>query len=106
MDTCKWYSGAGDDLIAATPEEYSLGQNYPNPFNPVTTISFGLPEDAHVNLAVYNIKGQVVATLIDGMREASLHEVTFDASNLSSGIYFCRLEAGDFSTVRKMVLMN
>ncbi len=99
-------AGEGEDLLAAAPEEYSLGQNYPNPFNPLTTISFGLLEDVHVNLSVYNINGQVVATLVDGVRDASIHEVSFDASQLSSGIYFYRIEAGDFSAVRKMVLMK
>ncbi|MCX6639141.1 MAG: C25 family cysteine peptidase [bacterium] len=91
---------------AAIPEAYSLGQNYPNPFNPLTSISFSLPQAAHVNLTVFDIMGREVATLVNGMREAGTHEVTFDASHLASGIYLYKLEAGDYSATNKMVLMK
>jgi len=88
------------------PEVYSLGQNYPNPFNPLTTISFGLPEAAHVRIAVYDLLGRQVALLVNGYREAGMHEVSFDAADLSSGLYVYRIEAGDFTAVKKMILMK
>lgn len=91
---------------AVVPDVYSLDQNYPNPFNPLTTISFGLPEDAFVRLAVYDLLGRQVALLVNGQRKAGLHEASFNAANLASGLYVYRIEAGDFSAVRKMVLMK
>jgi len=96
----------GGSDIAAIPEEYTVSQNYPNPFNPMTSISFSLPEAVQVKLTVFNIQGRVVAELVNGMREAGVHEAIFDASSLASGLYFYRIEAGDFSSVRKMVLMK
>jgi hypothetical protein len=95
------------------PETYSLAQNYPNPFNPTTTIEFNLPEDAIVTLKVYNTLGQEVATLLD-REEVSAGEdyATFDASSLSSGVYFYRLIAQEVETgvttqmIKKMVLMK
>ena len=93
-------------LDNAIPEVYSLGQNYPNPFNPLTTISFGLPEAAHVRVAVYDLLGRQVALLVNGHREAGMHDVTFDAANLASGLYIYRIEAGDFTAVKKMILMK
>jgi len=91
---------------APIPEAYSLGQNYPNPFNPATTISFALPEASHVKLTVFDLQGRVVSELVNGMRDAGVHEVTWDAGDLSSGLYFYRINAGDFSSVRKMVLVK
>ncbi|GEM_PF-3361801 len=85
---------------------YKLAQNYPNPFNPGTKISFTLPERAAVKLSVYNVLGQEVATLVDGVRNAGVHDVGFSATNFPSGIYFYTLKAGQFSETRKMVLMK
>ena len=85
---------------------FGLEQNYPNPFNPTTTLSFSLPAASYMTLTVYDVNGREVALLTDGFRAAGLHEVTFDASNLSSGIYIYRLSAGDFSAIGKMVLMK
>lgn len=90
----------------ASPLQYSLGNNYPNPFNPATTLSFTLPQAGQVNLAVYDISGRWIATIVDGYRQAGTHEVTFDGSSLASGIYIYRLGAGDFSATGKMVLMK
>ncbi len=90
----------------AVPEVYSLGQNYPNPFNPLTTLSFSLPQAAQVTLAVYDLQGRVVAQLVNGMRPAGVHEVTWDASQQASGMYFCRIQAGDFTAIRKMMLVK
>ncbi|HEX7342693.1 MAG TPA: T9SS type A sorting domain-containing protein, partial [bacterium] len=78
----------------------------PNPFNASTAISFELRAASFVNLAIYDISGRRVATLVDGWREAGVHEVTFDGSSLPSGIYIARLEAGGQTQVQKMVLMR
>jgi hypothetical protein len=76
-----------------TAQSFVLGQNYPNPFNPTTTISFTLPETAVAKLTVHNLAGDVVATLVNGMTERGEHQVTFNAENLSSGLYLYRLES-------------
>jgi hypothetical protein len=90
------------------PQEYALHQNYPNPFNPNTNIRFDLREAGHVTLAIYNILGQNVATLVDQRFNAGSHQVTFDAATagLASGVYFYRIEAGQFTDMKKMVLMK
>ncbi|MGE5806597.1 MAG: T9SS type A sorting domain-containing protein, partial [Ignavibacteria bacterium] len=88
------------------PNKYVLSQNYPNPFNPSTTIHFGLPEAGHVKLIVYNILGQAVTTLINGFRNSGTYNVTWNASNLTSGIYFYRIESGNFVSVKKMTLLK
>ena len=75
------------------PETFALKNNYPNPFNPATTISVELPEAAVVSLRVYNVMGQQVAQLANGNYPAGYHQVTFDASKLSSGVYIARFEA-------------
>ncbi|MBU0520260.1 T9SS type A sorting domain-containing protein [bacterium] len=78
----------------------------PNPFNPTTAISYQLSAVSHVNLSVYDVSGRKVATLVAGWRDAGSHEVTFDGSDLASGIYFCLMEVGEFVQTRKMVLMK
>ena len=88
------------------PSSYSLGLNYPNPFNPVTNISYSLPERAMVRLVVYNTLGQVVGVPEMGYRDAGIHTVAFDGSNLPSGVYVYRLTAGAFSDVKKMMLLR
>lgn len=85
---------------------YSLEQNYPNPFNPETKIRFTIPNSSVVNLSVYNSLGQVVKELVNGNYEHGLHEVIFDAKNLSSGIYFVRMKAENFSQIKKIVLLK
>ena len=82
----------GVEAATATPTEYVLRQNFPNPFNPATTIRFAVPQRAHVTLAVFNMLGQQVATLVQGEQEAGYHEVQFDASGLASGMYLCRFQ--------------
>lgn len=88
------------------PAAYTLYQNYPNPFNATTTIVYDLPTAGFAKLAVYNVIGREVAVLTNEIRTAGNHEITFDASLLPSGIYFYRLEAGDFTAMNKMVLMK
>ena len=91
---------------ALQPTQFSLGQNYPNPFNPSTTIRYTLPVSGRVAMRVYNILGQAVATLVDGTQNAGTYEVSFNASALSSGVYFYRIESGSFAAVRKMMLLK
>jgi hypothetical protein len=90
--------------IKGTPHEFRLNQNFPNPFNPSTTIRYGLPNRSLVTLTVFNMLGQQVVTLVQGELEAGYHEVKFDGSNLASGVYFYRLEAGDFVDTRRLLL--
>jgi photosystem II stability/assembly factor-like uncharacterized protein len=92
----------GNDLFM--PLTYSLMQNFPNPFNPQTTITFDLPEGAHVRLCVFDVLGREVAILADEHRAAGGHSVQFEAHGLTSGVYFYRLELGVTSTIRKMTL--
>lgn len=90
----------------AVANEYELGEAHPNPFNPTTSIDFVIANAENVKLDVFNPLGQVVATLADGRMEAGSHTVQFDGANLTSGIYFYRLEAGSFSAMKKMVLVK
>lgn len=91
------------DEIPAAPW---LGQNYPNPFNPTTTIAYGLPKSAHVELALYDPAGRRVAVLVDADQAAGRQEFTLRADALPSGVYFYRLVAGDFRETRKLVLLK
>ena len=88
------------------PTEIFLAQNYPNPFNPSTAIEYGLPQASRVTLKVFNVAGQLVATLFDGYQDAGRHEVIFNGARLSSGTYFTVLQAGSFKQVRRIVLMK
>ena len=89
-----------------TPTVYALNQNYPNPFNPVTNISYNLPKSSKVSLKVYDIKGQLVSTLFEGNQNTGIYITQFDGSKLASGVYFYKLEAGDYKEVRKMTLIK
>ena len=88
------------------PSQFVLHQNYPNPFNPSTTIRYGLPGRSHVTLAVFNTLGQQITVLQNGEIEAGYHEVKFDGSELSSGVYFYRIHADGFVQMRKLVLLR
>ncbi|HMQ70442.1 MAG TPA: T9SS type A sorting domain-containing protein, partial [Ignavibacteria bacterium] len=92
------------------PKEIQLYQNYPNPFNPVTTINFSIPKQGNVKLEVYDVTGKKVKTLINGLRAAGNYTINFSAteggSNLSSGVYFYRIESGDFIEVKRMILIK
>ena len=88
------------------PDKYSLSQNYPNPFNPTTKIKYDLPKSGHVILKVYDILGRELTTLVNEEKPAGSYEVRFNGSNLSSGIYFYKIQAGDYTSVKKMVLIK
>ncbi len=88
------------------PTSFSLSQNYPNPFNPSTVISYQLPLRSYVTLKIYDILGREVATLVNEVKNAGSYSITFNASNLATGIYFYRLQAGSFVQVRKMILLK
>lgn len=96
-------AGAGDP---ATPAEFSLSQNHPNPFNPVTTITYRIPDDGSVRLAVFDLLGRNVAGLVDEAQTAGIHRVTFEASSLPSGLYFYRIEWNGQCITRRMTLMR
>jgi len=88
------------------PAKYSLSDAYPNPFNPETTLSFNLPEASQVSLTIYNLYGQIVAALHNGMTPAGYHTFTWNAEGMSSGVYFYHLQAGEFNAVKKCILMK
>jgi hypothetical protein len=96
-------SGVENEAVARA---YALEQNYPNPFNPSTKISYTIGRSSIVTLKVYNIIGQEVATLVNGLQQAGSHSVVFDASKLTTGVYMYKIQAGDFVDVKKMVLMK
>ncbi len=102
--TYEIYAGINVDVNA--PVTFSLEQNYPNPFNPSTSIKYSVAQDGFVNVSVFNLIGEKVATLVNSNMKAGSYELSFNASQLSSGVYFYSIEAGDFKAVRKMMLMK
>jgi hypothetical protein len=95
-----------NDLLANELKKISLGQNFPNPFNETTIISYSIFEESPVTLKVYNTTGEEVAILVNGNKQAGIYEVSFDATNHAEGVYYCRLQAGNFSQTMKMVISN
>ena len=88
------------------PKEFNMYQNYPNPFNPTTSIKYDVPNNAFVSIKVYDVTGRLINELVNMDQSAGVYEVTFDAKNFASGIYFYRMEAGKFTKVMKMVLIR
>ncbi len=88
------------------PYEWHLFQNYPNPFNPVTTIRYTLPRTMHAILSVYNLLGKQVATLVDRIQDAGVHEQHFDGSGLASGVFFYDLTAGEYLETKRFLLVR
>lgn len=95
-----------EEMVFGVPKSYGLEQNYPNPFNPTTNISFSLPNSEFVRLSVYNMLGQEVATLLNKEMNAGQYRILFDASNLVSGVYYYRIEAGDFKASKRMLFLQ
>lgn len=100
------YLGNCGDQYVTMPTEYELHDNYPNPFNPVTSIKYSLPFDSKVSIKIFDVIGREIATLVNDNQKAGYYSVDFNASNLSSGIYFYRMIAGDFVAIKKMVLVK
>jgi hypothetical protein len=98
--------GIDDRTHRPDPVQFELRQNYPNPFNPATVVSYQLPVVSDVKVMVYDLLGREVATLVHGKQPAGLHSTTFDAKGLASGVYFYRITAGNFVSVKKMMLLR
>ncbi len=88
------------------PVAFSLAQNFPNPFNPTTTIQFSLPQAGNISLKIFNLLGEEVKTLVNDFKQSGKHSVQFNANNLASGIYFYRIQAGNFVETKKMILIK
>ncbi|HDZ58770.1 MAG TPA: T9SS type A sorting domain-containing protein, partial [Ignavibacteriales bacterium] len=101
-----------EGIISSIPEEntiaksFYLGQNYPNPFNPATRIVYSLSKRSPVSIKVYDLTGQEVTILVDEVKDAGVYQVNFDAGNLSSGVYFYKMVAGEFMSVKKMSIIK
>ena len=93
-------------ISESIPKVFALHQNYPNPFNPVTKIKFDLPKGSLVKITVYDITGKVVDVIVNSYLMAGYQEATFNAINLASGVYFYKIEAGDFTAEKKMVVLK
>ncbi len=89
---------------AISPVKFNLAQNYPNPFNPSTTISYALAQDGNVRLTIYNTLGQEITTLVNEFKQSGIYQISFDASSLSSGVYFYKLETTNFVQIKKMIV--
>lgn len=99
-------SSRGYKTVAAAPSSFALGQNVPNPFNPATTISYTVASERLVTLKIFSLSGQLVDTLVEGVKAPGTYSVTWKPSGLASGVYFCRLQAGDFTQTNKMIFMK
>jgi len=95
-----------EQVDSGVPSKYELSQNYPNPFNPSTIINFSIPQSGIVTLRVYNVLGQEVAELVNDVKSAGTYEVSFDASNLTTGMYVYTIQAGNYSATKKMLLVK
>ncbi|MBL7024948.1 MAG: T9SS type A sorting domain-containing protein [Candidatus Marinimicrobia bacterium] len=95
-----------DDTKSGLPTSFALKDNYPNPFNPLTHINYELPETADVKLTIYNIRGEVVSTLVENNQTAGYYTATFNAQNVSSGLYFYQIQAGSYNQTKKMILVK
>jgi hypothetical protein len=103
--TFKYYN-LSESIEIGVPDKFELSQNYPNPFNPSTVISYQLPVTGIVTLKVYNVIGQEVAEIVNEVKQAGVHTVQFDGSNLPSGVYLYKLNAGNFISTKKMMFLK
>ncbi|MDP2364265.1 MAG: T9SS type A sorting domain-containing protein [Ignavibacteria bacterium] len=99
-------TGVDEELVGLRPETFALYSNYPNPFNPTTKIRYAISQTAFTSLKVYSILGQEVATLINEEKTPGVYEVNFSGLNLTSGTYIYKLQSGDFTVTRKMLLLK
>ncbi|MBS1516475.1 MAG: choice-of-anchor J domain-containing protein [Bacteroidetes bacterium] len=100
------YFNLSNEVIVGIPVKYDLSQNYPNPFNPSTKINYALPTDGLVSIKIFDMSGKEVMSLVNEVKTAGYYSVSFNASNLSSGIYFYSLKAADFTATKKMMLVK
>ena len=96
----------GNENIASLPTEFALAQNFPNPFNPATKINYDIPASNYVTLKVYDLTGREIMTLVNENQTAGRYSATFNGANLASGMYFYKITAGSFTSVKKMVLIK
>ncbi len=96
----------GVNTLAGVPKEFNLSQNYPNPFNPTTNIKFDIPKNSFVQITIYNELGKAVEQLVNKQMQAGKYETQWNAQNYASGVYFYKLEAGDYNETRKMILLK
>ena len=106
LRTDNWVTWINQSTGEKYSSKYSLSQNYPNPFNPKTVISYQLPKSSDVELSIYNLLGQKVATLVNKKQAVGSYMVEWDASGFATGVYYYRIEASDFQQVKKMVLIK
>jgi len=99
-------TSVSENIISTVPVDFNLSQNYPNPFNPSTKINYNLPKSDNVSIKIYNELGKEVSTLVSGFKTAGTYEITFDGANLSSGIYFYKLQTTGFTATKKMLLIK
>ncbi|MDQ3020935.1 MAG: T9SS type A sorting domain-containing protein [Bacteroidota bacterium] len=99
-------TGLASNSIYSIPEVFSLSQNYPNPFNPTTKINYSLPVSNHVSLKIFDVLGKEVVNLVNQRQNAGAYSVEFNGGNLSSGVYFYRIDAGEFTDIKRMVLIK
>ncbi len=99
-------TGIDEELVGLTPEKFALYNNYPNPFNPSTKIRYAISQTAFTTMKVYSILGEEVAALINEIKTPGIYEINFDASKLTSGTYFYKLESGNFSQTKKMIILK
>ena len=92
--------------VASVILKYDLAQNFPNPFNPTTVITYSIPTSSNVMVKVYNVLGKLITTLVNENQEAGIYKVNFDANGLSNGVYFYKIQAGSYTSVKKMLLLK
>jgi hypothetical protein len=100
------YYYLNNEISVGVPGEFSLKQNYPNPFNPVTKIDFDIPENSMVSLKIYDLNGRMIKTLLNGDLNSGYYSIDFDASSLPSGVYYYRIESGNFISTKKLILLK
>ena len=98
--------GVATESVDELPTEFELEPNYPNPFNPVTNVRYAVPRSGHIRLSVYDIQGREVEVLVDQIQPAGRYSLSFDANRLSSGVYLYRLQSGDFSQSRVLIVLK
>jgi uncharacterized repeat protein (TIGR03806 family) len=106
IDSLHVLLGLSEQISDVVPTQFKLHQAYPNPFNPVTTISYDLPWDTYVTISIFDIRGKIIQTLISRNHKAGKHSILWNAGNYASGLYFYRLEAGDFIRTKKVLLLK